>query len=87
MSRATYRDAVTANYGGDDPEMIGRSYTNAYMLVYVKKSAVSDVLCGVSEKDIPEHLKVRFEGEKRRDIQRKKEKEEATYFCEITVNF
>ncbi|KAI1702064.1 BTB/POZ domain-containing protein [Ditylenchus destructor] len=73
ISRAAVRDAVQANYGGDDPEMICRSYTNAYMLVYVKKNAIRDVLCPVSEEDIPVHLKVRFENEKKRDVQCKKE--------------
>ena len=41
VSRATVRDAVNANFGGDDPELMTRSYTNAYMLVYVKKNATS----------------------------------------------
>lgn len=86
MSRAAYRDAVYSNFGGDDPEMMSRSFTNAYMLVYVKKSAVNDVLCSVYELDIPSHLKVRFENEKLRDAQRKKEKEEATFLCDVTVS-
>lgn len=42
VSRAAYRDAVTANYGGDDPEIGTRSYSNAYMLVYIKKSEISN---------------------------------------------
>lgn len=67
--------------------MMSRSFTNAYMLVYVKKSAVNDVLCSVYESDIPNHLKIRFESEKRRDAQRKKEKEEATFLCDVTVSF
>ncbi|KAH7702336.1 ubiquitin carboxyl-terminal hydrolase [Aphelenchoides avenae] len=65
VSRATVRDAVNANFGGDDPELMTRSHTNAYMLVYVKKSAISDVLAPVAETDIPEHLKTRFESEKK----------------------
>ncbi|KJH43026.1 MATH domain protein [Dictyocaulus viviparus] len=35
VSRATVREAVMANYGGDDGESTGRTYTNAYMLVYM----------------------------------------------------
>jgi hypothetical protein len=89
--------------------MICRSYSNAYMLVYVKKSAIggrllnqlsklftitiglatyyySDALAPVAEEDIPNHLKHRFENEKKRDVQRKKEKEEASYYCEIAVS-
>lgn len=56
------------------------------MLVYVKKSAIGDVLCNVTPEDIPVHLKVRFEHERQRDLQRKKEKDEAGLFCEVSVN-
>lgn len=41
VSRASVRDAIDSNYGGDDPELPGRSFTNAYMLVYVRKSSIS----------------------------------------------
>lgn len=40
VSRATVREAVMANYGGDDGESTGRTYTNAYMLVYVRQSCI-----------------------------------------------
>lgn len=42
VSRASVRDAIEANYGGDDPELPGKSFTNAYMLVYIKKSCISE---------------------------------------------
>ncbi|MCP9265880.1 hypothetical protein DINM_021284 [Dirofilaria immitis] len=32
VSRASVRDAIEANYGGDDPDLPGKSFTNAYML-------------------------------------------------------
>ena len=35
-----HRDAVEANFGGDDPEIVSRSFSNAYMLVYVKKNSI-----------------------------------------------
>lgn len=57
------------------------------MLVYVKKSEINDVLGNVLAEDIPAHLKVRFENERQRDIQRKKEKDEAGLFCEVLVCF
>lgn len=41
VSRASVRDAIEANYGGDDPDLPGKSFTNAYMLVYIKKSSIS----------------------------------------------
>uniref|UniRef100_A0A914H2D2 Ubiquitin carboxyl-terminal hydrolase 7 n=1 Tax=Globodera rostochiensis TaxID=31243 RepID=A0A914H2D2_GLORO len=85
VSRVTARDAVTANFGGENPEGVGRSFTNAYMLVYIKKSAIGEVLCTVSEEDIPEHLKVRFENERKREVERRLEREEANNYCEITL--
>lgn len=42
MSRASIRDAIEANYGGDDPDLPGKSFTSAYMLVYIKKSCISE---------------------------------------------
>lgn len=85
VSRAVHRDAVEANFGGDDPEIVSRSFSNAYMLVYVKKNSIDAALSPISEKDIPEHLKNRFEMEKKRDAQRKQEREEASHYCEITL--
>ncbi|KAL3121385.1 hypothetical protein niasHT_004969 [Heterodera trifolii] len=85
VSRVTSRDAVTANFGGENPEGVGRSFTNAYMLVYIKKSATGEVLGSVSEEDIPDHLKVRFESEKKREMERRIEREEANNYCEITL--
>lgn len=41
VSRASVRDAIEANYGGDDPDLPGKSFTNAYMLVYIKKNSIS----------------------------------------------
>lgn len=85
VSRASVRDAVDSNYGGDDPELPGKSFTNAYMLVYVRKSRISDVLCPVTEEDIPRHLRLRFEEEKSADAKKKKEKMEAHLFTEVIV--
>uniref|UniRef100_A0A0N5AEX3 Ubiquitin carboxyl-terminal hydrolase 7 n=1 Tax=Syphacia muris TaxID=451379 RepID=A0A0N5AEX3_9BILA len=87
VSRASVRDAIDSNYGGDDPEMPGKSFTNAYMLVYVRKSRLNEVLCTVTEDDIPRHLKIRFEEEKTADAKKKKEKLEAHLFTEVTVIF
>jgi len=40
VSRVAYRDAVIANFGGENIEGMGRSCTNAYMLVYIQKKAI-----------------------------------------------
>ncbi|EJD75026.1 ubiquitin carboxyl-terminal hydrolase [Loa loa] len=85
VSRASVRDAIEANYGGDDPDLPGKSFTNAYMLVYIKKSSINDVLCPVTEEDIPRHLRLRFEEEKSADAKKKKEKLEAHLFTELIV--
>jgi ubiquitin carboxyl-terminal hydrolase 7 len=48
-------------------------------------SLVDDVLCPVTEADIPQHLKERFEDEREQDAARKKEKQEAHLFTLVTV--
>lgn len=47
--------------------------------------SLGDVLCSVTEEDIPNHLKIRFEEEKSADAKKKKEKLEAHLFTEVTV--
>ncbi|VDN51807.1 unnamed protein product [Dracunculus medinensis] len=85
VSRSSIRDAIDSNYGGDDPELPGKSFTNAYMLVYIKRTCINEVLCPVTEEDIPRHLRLRFEEEKTADAKKKKEKMEAHLFTEIIV--
>ncbi|TMS37211.1 hypothetical protein L596_004188 [Steinernema carpocapsae] len=84
VSRATEDDAVLANYGGDEIEM-GRAFTSAYMLVYVKKSAFEETLSELNDCDIPDHLKRRFDQEKRIEIQRKKDRLEAHLFTDLVL--
>lgn len=35
-------------------------YSNAYMLVYIRESDKDKIICNVDEKDIAEHLRVRW---------------------------
>lgn len=35
-------------------------YSNAYMLVYIRESDKDKIMCNADEKDIEEHLRVRF---------------------------
>lgn len=82
VSRCSPRDAIDMNFGGsDDPDM--RLCTNAYMLVYIADSAKDDVLCPVSEIDIPETLRERFMDEQRMDEAKKKQKEKVHLYVAI----
>ncbi|EYB93160.1 hypothetical protein Y032_0185g1022 [Ancylostoma ceylanicum] len=89
VSRATVREAVMANYGGDDGESTGRTYTNAYMLVYVRQTcigmSIDDVLCQNENLQVPAHLVQRFENEREEENKKKKEKQEAHLYTEIVM--
>ncbi|VDM62869.1 unnamed protein product [Angiostrongylus costaricensis] len=85
VSRATVREAVMANYGGDDGESTGRTYTNAYMLVYVRQSCIDEVLCQHENLEVPAHLVQRFENEREEENKKKKEKQEAHLYTEIVM--
>jgi ubiquitin carboxyl-terminal hydrolase 7 len=55
------------------------------MLVYVQQNKISDVLCPVLERDIPIHLRKRFENEKEEELLRRREREQATLFCDVNL--
>jgi ubiquitin carboxyl-terminal hydrolase 7 len=55
------------------------------MLVYVQQNKISDVLCPVLERDIPRHLRTRFENEKQEEMARRHEREQATLYCDVTL--
>ncbi|CAI2729833.1 unnamed protein product [Schistosoma spindalis] len=84
VSRCSPRDAIDMNFGGsDDPDM--RLCTNAYMLVYIADSAKDDVLCPVSEIDIPETLRERFMDEQKMDEAKRKQKEKVHLYVAIQL--
>merc|ERR1711974_463642 len=56
VSRCTENEAIKNNFGGNDDEVGARQSTNAYMLVYIRKSALKEVVCEVKETDIPEAM-------------------------------
>ncbi|CAD5217187.1 unnamed protein product [Bursaphelenchus okinawaensis] len=84
VARCPIREAVQNNFGGDDQET-GRSCSNAYMLVYVQKNKLDDVMCSVAEVDIPSHLKQRLENEKEEEMVRRREREHATLFTDVIL--
>jgi ubiquitin carboxyl-terminal hydrolase 7 len=89
---ATRDEAVESNFGSEeDPDRLPqgqalmiqrnrlgpRRCSNAYMLVYVKKAAVAEVLRPLDKEDIPTHLRDRFKVEEEEEELRRKEKSEA----------
>ncbi len=91
VSRCTEKEAIQNNFGGaaDDGSDVGaaRQSSNAYMLVYVRKSALREVLCpvGGEGEDIPEALVERLQEEKRLELARRKEKQEAHLYMTLRV--
>ncbi|CAG8620867.1 1600_t:CDS:10 [Paraglomus brasilianum] len=70
VTPVTEKEVLEDNYGGEHSAIsppanirptgkIGKRFTNAYMLVYIRASAVDEILAPVLESDIPEHLRKR----------------------------
>jgi ubiquitin carboxyl-terminal hydrolase 7 len=57
VTRATLKEAIQENFGGKNTnEGSPANQASAYMLVYIRKSKLDDVLADVTKKDLPEHL-------------------------------
>lgn len=66
VTPVTDREVLEENYGGElgnglvnnqrNPVRQLKRFTNAYMLVYIRESAIDDVLAPFTEKDTPAHL-------------------------------
>ena len=54
-----------------------RQSTNAYMLVYIRKSELGRILTPVTEDSIPSAVSERLQEEKKLEVARRKEKSEA----------
>ena len=86
VSRCTEKEAIQNNFGGADDDGSTRQSTNAYMLVYVRKSQLKDnILCEVKETHIPTALVERLSDERKIEVARRKEKSEAHLFMTIRV--
>ncbi|XP_063230650.1 ubiquitin carboxyl-terminal hydrolase 7 isoform X2 [Bacillus rossius redtenbacheri] len=87
VSRCTKAEAIDNNYGGHDEDLniTVKHCTNAYMLVYIRDSAMKEVLQEVTEQDIPQELVERLQEEKRMEQIRRKERNEAHLFMAVQV--
>ncbi|EEH42738.2 ubiquitin-specific protease UBP15 [Paracoccidioides brasiliensis Pb18] len=96
--RATMKETLEENFGGEYPNVANgttgvrqpymRGYSmkrsmNAYMLVYIRKSRVNDVLVDVVKEDIPAHLEKRLIEERAEVARKKKEREEQHLYMNI----
>ncbi|KAL7064088.1 hypothetical protein AAHC03_05089 [Spirometra sp. Aus1] len=88
VSRSTRKEAINMNYGGTDSEhgYMFKHCTNAYMLVYIRRSALPTVLRPLSTADIPESLIGRLEEERLIEADHRRAKAEShLYTCVLLV--
>lgn len=64
VSKASYSEAVVNNYGGsftnnsnNQPTMYGDKFFSAYMIVYVRRDKVVEIMKPISDDEIPQNLK------------------------------
>ncbi|KAK0051801.1 ubiquitin carboxyl-terminal hydrolase 7 [Biomphalaria pfeifferi] len=85
VSRCTKSEAIDHNFGGQDEDLTVRHCTNAYMLVYIRESDLSEILEPVSEKDIPDSLTARLNEERKLEALKRKERTEAHLYMNVHV--
>lgn len=101
VTRATKREAIDDNFGGDyatngvNGTLKGQNpYTrqwstkrsnNAYMLVYIRESRLDKILPDSREVQPPEHLPVKLAEERAALEKRRKEREEAHLYMNVQV--
>jgi len=94
------RDAVEENYGGttDDKKSkyfwlnssghnLYKKFTNAYMLLYIRKTDVDSILEKVTDSDVPDHLQFRFKREREEKERKKQEKQEAWKYSTFKISY
>ncbi|KAK2853253.1 hypothetical protein FQN49_005259 [Arthroderma sp. PD_2] len=94
--KATAKETLEENFGGeyanggDVRQPYTRNYStkrsmNAYMLVYIRKSKISDVLVDVVNEDVPTYLAKQVDEERAEVVRRKKERDEQHLYINIGV--
>ena len=71
--------------GVEGEDVTARQSTNAYMLVYIRKTSLKDVLCPVTDVDIPQELSDRLNAEKQMEIVKRKEKTESHLYMTVRI--
>ncbi|KAM6155681.1 ubiquitin carboxyl-terminal hydrolase 7-like [Rhynchocyon petersi] len=82
VSRCTKEEAIEQNYGGPEDDLFLHHSTNAYMLVYIRESQLSEVLQAVTEEDIPQQLVERLQEERRME---EREQLEAHLYMQVQI--
>ncbi|KAJ3862479.1 hypothetical protein EV359DRAFT_74151 [Lentinula novae-zelandiae] len=96
VTPVTDKEVLEENYGGEPlnglPPTAQRNqvramkrFTNAYMLVYIRESAMDEVLAPFTEEDTPPHLKRRLDEERLQSEAKKREREEQHLFLTAKV--
>lgn len=99
VTRATLKEVLEENYGGDYNMPNGSTgvrnpYTrtlstkrsmSAYMLVYIRQSRLDEVLVPVTREDAPPQLQRRLDEERAQREQRKREREEQHLYLSVGV--
>ena len=99
VTRATLREALEENFGGDYVQANGNTgqrnpYTrawsakrsmSAYMLVYIRETRLDQVLMDSKAVEPPKHLAERLAEERAALERRKKEREEAHLYMDVAV--
>lgn len=97
--RATEKEVLEENYGGEYELSNGapgvrqphtralstKRSMNAYMLVYIRKTRLDDILFPITKDDIPDHIETRLVEERAEFARRKKEREEAHLYLNVDV--
>ncbi|PWA52381.1 TRAF-like protein [Artemisia annua] len=91
LTKEDLKRALEEQYGGETnpvcnnaPSEITKD-SNAYMLVYVRKSNKEEIFCDVDEKDIPEHLGTSLKKELEEKEEKRKYKAQAHLYTIIKV--